>query len=298
MKNFDQVWFFHSPLAEPEINPQISTIFDNQDICIFSKPPNLVVHAAGLYLKNTFIEHISKIGFENCSPVHRIDRETSGILICARQMNTRKILSDAFRHSQVHKMYLAVTKGTRELPEQFVVTSPIGEPENSAIRLKLWIYGKNPQPARTNFVKLAQVNDYTLFACLPVTGRTNQIRIHLSSIGHWIVGDKMYHENESVFIEFFEKGFTQWVHENVLFPRHLLHNTGIMFDKELEIDPLSFGPIICPLPKDMLEFSYTNELMKKANIPLENAGQVDALKKIFLNVHEIDFSEAESIDGF
>ena len=293
IKNFDQIWLFHPPEYEPEFLDHIDVLYDNKDICIFNKPPNLVVHAAGLYLKNTFVEHISKMGYTQCSPVHRIDRETSGLLICARLSETRKILSDAFRKSQVRKLYLAVTKGTALLPNEFSVNYPIGEPENSLIRLKLWIEGKNLQPACTQFVKLSTVDDYSLWACLPVTGRTNQIRIHLAAIGHWIVGDKMYHENENVFIEFYEKGFTQWVHEQVIFPRHLLHNTGIIFNSCLNIEPLSFAPQMCPLPDDMSDFNVVQKLMQEANISLEKEEQTEKLKEIFLDIMKIDFTQKD-----
>lgn len=295
IKNFDQIWLFRPPEYEPEFLDKIDVLYDNKDLCVFAKPPNLVVHAAGLYLKNTFIEHISKMGYKDCSPVHRIDRETSGLLVCARKAETRNALSEAFRNSHAKKLYLAVTKGTRNVPDSFKVDLPIGQPENSLIRLKLWVTGTNLQPACTYFQRLAQVEDYSIFACVPITGRTNQIRIHLAAIGQWIIGDKMYHKDEKVFIDFYENGYTPWVHENVLFPRHMLHNTGIMFEENLNIDPLSFEPMICPIPEDMLAFPKVRELMEKANIPVKEDLQVKKLKELFISLHGNNLSKEETV---
>ncbi len=296
MKNYDQIWLFHPPEYEPTSLFEIDVVYDNGDICIFSKPPNLVIHAAGLYLKNTFIEVIRKMGFGDCAPVHRIDRETSGLLVCARQTPTRRKLSEAFRSSQVRKFYLAVSKGTRALPERFRVDLPIGEPQESSIRIKMWVGGNHAQPATTNFVRLAQHGHYSLFACFPVTGRTNQIRVHLAALGHWIVGDKMYHKDEQVFIDFYEKGLTADVLRNVEFPRHMLHNTGVIFNPEAQIDSLQSSPVVTPFPSDMLEFPVIKELLKNAQIPLEKEEQMRALQEIFLNLRAWDFSQEPSLE--
>ncbi|KAB8028453.1 type III pantothenate kinase [Fluviispira multicolorata] len=290
LKNYDQIWLFHPPEYEPDVIENIDVVFDNGDVCIFSKPPNMVIHAAGLYGKNTFVNIAAKMGYADCAAVHRIDRETSGILTCARKSTTRGVISEAFRQGNVDKMYLAVTKGTRNLPEKFRVNLPIGEPENSLIRLKLWVTGKNLQSAETWFAKLATFEDYTLFACLPQTGRTNQIRIHLAAIGHWIVGDKMYHENENVFIEFYEKGFTQWVSEQTLFPRHMLHNTGIMINSH-ELHEFTKKPIICELPKDMINSDIVKNLLRNSSIP----NQKDYFSKLFLDLHNTDFTNFPEI---
>lgn len=295
IKEQDQIWLFHPPEYEPDVIESMDVIFDDGDLCVFAKPPNMVVHASGIYGRNTFVHLAQKMGYGDCAPVHRIDRETSGILACARKSATRSLISDAFQKSLIKKMYIAVTKSGRPLPDQFRVSLPIGEPEHSLIRLKLWVNGKNPQPAETYFVKLSSHDDYHLFLCLPKTGRTNQIRIHLAAIGHWIVGDKMYHENEQVFIEFYEKGYTQWVEQHVLAPRHLLHNSGIMAPL-LNYDALSAKAIVCPLPKDFVDFPVMNALLTKAHISQDAQEQKQTLEELFLKWHAFDFMECLEID--
>jgi RluA family pseudouridine synthase len=294
IKNYDQIWIFHPPECEPDLFKKIDLVFDDGDVCVFAKPPHMVVHAAGMYGKNNFINVVAKMGDTSCFPVHRIDKETSGILLCARQSSTRKLISLAFRQGHIQKMYLAVTKGLRFLPEKFRVHLPIGTPEQSFIRLKLWVHGQNAQHAETWFSKLATFEDYTLFACLPQTGRTNQIRIHLAAIGHWIVGDKMYHKNEQVFLEFYEKGLTSWVQEQVLFHRHMLHNVAIMAPK-IPLPALSEKPIVCELDFDLRQSEIVKNLCQKIPLSENISEQKKYFEHIFLQLHQTDFYQFPEI---
>lgn len=294
LKNYDQIWLFQPQEYEPDAIEKIDVVFDDGDICVFAKPPNMVIHAAGIYGKNTFVNISAKMGYADCAAVHRIDRETSGILACARKSTTRSIISEAFRQGNIEKMYIAVAKGANSLPEKFRVTLPIGEPENSLIRLKLWVNGKFPQHAETWFSKLASFEDYTMYACLPQTGRTNQIRIHLAAIGQWIVGDKMYHPDEQVFIKFYENGYTDWVHEQTLFPRHMLHNAGIMASN-ISLPSLSSNPIVCELYSDMMDSPIVKNLLKRSSIPTKPNEQREYFKKIFLELHEMNFNQFPEI---
>lgn len=263
LKKYDQLWYSQSLSSVEKIeNPgcdtstQIDVIYDDGDVCIFSKPPHMVVHPVGIYGRHNFLTHIANMGYHDCAPVHRIDRETSGALVCARKSKTRREISQLFRENKITKFYLAITKGTAPVQEHFFVDEPIGTPENSAIRLKLWVNGKNSIPASTEFHLLAKKDDYHLFACFPKTGRTNQIRIHLASVGQWIVGDKMYHSDETVFLEFYEKGYTDWVHQNVLFPRHLLHNAGI------SIPGFTPNIVFAKIPQDIATYPIAADLFK------------------------------------
>lgn len=294
LKNFDQIWLFHPAEYEPDIIEDIDVILDDGDVCVFAKPPNLVIHATGIYGKNTFVNISAKMGYSDCAAVHRIDRETSGILVSARKPETRSIISEAFRHGNIDKLYIAITKGNKKLPEKFRVILPIGEPENSLIRLKLWINGKFPQYAETWFAELASFDDFTMYACLPKTGRTNQIRIHLAAIGQWIVGDKMYHEDENVFINFYENGYTDWVHEKTLFPRHMLHNASIMASKT-NIPSLSNSPIICELYSDLMDSNIVRNLLNNSSIPFNINDQRKYLKNLFLELLNLNFNKFPEI---
>ncbi len=289
LKQGDQIWLFHPPEYEPDMMTDIEVVYDDGDAAVFCKPGNLVVHAAGLYGKNTFIEIAKKMGYANAAPVHRIDRETSGILVCARSTPLRRDLSLSFRDSSVKKMYLAVTKGQRPVPHEFRVALPIGPAVNSRIRLKLWHNPDEGLDALTHCVRLASWEDYSLFACMPQTGRTNQIRVHLAAVGHWIVGDKMYHPDEDAFLQFYEEGYIPAVAEKVLLPRHWLHNTAIQFLSKPESD-LGRAPVIAPLTEDLLTHGPTIELLRRAGLPLEPQNQKTAFAELFRRMMSIDFS--------
>lgn len=295
LKQGDQIWLFHPPEYEPDMATHVEIVHDDGDAAVFCKPGNLVVHAAGLYGKNTFIEIAKRMGYADTAPVHRIDRETSGLLVCARSTPLRRELSLSFRDSSVKKMYLAVTRGRQEVPAQFRINFPIGSAVGSRIRLKLWHNEDDGLEALTHCVHLAGVDDYSLFACLPQTGRTNQIRVHLAAIGHWIVGDKMYHPDEDVFLKFYEEGYTEFVAEKAELPRHWLHNTGIQF---LGSPHLSVGqsPVIAPLTEDLLLHEPTLKLLRQAGLPLKPQMQLEAFAALFKQLLKIDFSQAPVIE--
>lgn len=294
LKQGDQVWLFHPPEYEPDMATHVEVVYDDGDAAVFCKPGNLVVHAAGLYGKNTFIEIIKKMGFSDAAPVHRIDRETSGLLVCARSTPLRRDLSLSFRDSSVKKMYLAVTRGSRLVPREFKIDFPIGPALGSRIRLKLWENRSEGLDALTHCVLLSQWEDYSLFACLPQTGRTNQIRVHLAAIGQWIVGDKMYHPKEEVFLQFYEEGYTDFVAENVLLPRHWLHNTGIQFFSQSG-SRLGQKPLIAPLTDDLLVHEPTQFLLKAAGFSLDPKVHADQFSELFSRLLLLDFSQAECL---
>ncbi len=296
IKNLDQVWFYQPQEHEPDMAERCDVLADDGDVVVFSKPGNLVIHAVGQYSRNTFLTIASRMGYADAAPIHRIDRETSGILVCARSTLNRRVVADAFRDGLMEKMYLAVTTANETLPERFRVDTPIGDAVNSLIRLKLWVGGANAMTARTHFVRLAQEGGYALYACFPQTGRTNQIRIHLASVGAWIVGDKMYHGDETVFLEFFEKGLTERVLRETQFPRHMLHNAAIRGPASLP-SLLSDAPVICPIPNDMLAFKPLHALLNAAGLSENPEKQADQLQKLIEEYGTRDFENEPAMDS-
>jgi 23S rRNA pseudouridine1911/1915/1917 synthase len=290
LKNCDQIWLYQPPEHEPDSVMQCDVLGDDGDVVIFSKPGNLVIHAVGQYSRNTFLHVAERMGYGDAAPIHRIDRETSGILVCARSLSNRRAVADAFRDGAMRKMYLAVSKLSSDLPDRFRVAEPIGDAVGSKIRLKLWIGGAGAVDALTNFVVLSRSGDYALIACFPKTGRTNQIRIHLAAAGAWIVGDKMYYPDEEIFLEFYENGLTETVLAAVEFPRHMLHNVAIQGPDGLP-PILSENPVICNFPADFSAFAPLSELMTLAGISADSAAQGGLFRRLFESWVDADFSD-------
>jgi 23S rRNA pseudouridine1911/1915/1917 synthase len=278
LKSFDQLWMHQPPEYEAGFVNETKILIDTGDEIVFQKPGNLVVHATGLYGRNTFLDVLEEQGFRGVFPVHRLDRETSGILVCARKAQTRHLLARLFRDGHMHKMYLAFVKsgpGSRELLDRFTVDAAIGSALGSAIRLKMWVgEAGDVQEARTHFVTLARSGRYGFVACFPETGRTNQIRVHLAAAGHWILGDKMYHPDEQVFLDFFENGLTAEVLRQTELPRQALHNAAIYADQRVsDLQLFKDGPVVCGLPDDLLESEAIRELLRAAGMPVRGPEQ-------------------------
>ena len=180
----------------------------------------------------------------------------------------------------MHKMYLAVTRNFVPTPQEFVVNAPIGPALGSQIRLKMWVGDhESTQQATTHFVRLAVVGDYCLYACFPITGRTNQIRVHLAAAGQWIVGDKMYHPNESVFLSYFEHGLSEAVLKAIEVPRQALHNAAIRADDQ-SLGIFSEGPIVCPVAVDLMELRIVRDLLEESRLGLSEAVQLQNLRDL------------------
>jgi pantothenate kinase type III len=317
LRNRDQIWLFHPPEYEPDHIDTCEVDFDDGDTMVFNKPGNLVIHASGLYGRNTFLEVAKRMGHADAAPVHRLDRETSGALVCARSQAQRQALSLAFRNGRMKKMYLAITRSVSqaaavdalkdpnlEKPKCFRASFPIGPAIDSKIRLKLWVDHPQAQEALTSFVRLSSWNGFHLYACFPHTGRTNQIRIHLRACGEWIVGDKMYHPDETVFLKFYEEGLTPWVQEQVLFPRHLLHNTGIeaLDTGEPGVAKPKGGiwgkAVVCPFPEDMMSFEPVLKLLEEAGLPSTKPQQMAAFGALFERYAHNESAFLESCRGY
>lgn len=250
LREGDVIAIFHPHRREPEVDHNIFPIFKDGGVMAFYKPANLPMHENGPYRKNTFCNILKQQFGSSWAPIHRLDRETSGIVLCGNTPKIRQNLAGAFAHKEVTKEYLAIVKGI-PTTSSWREDGSIGDLEDSLIRIKKWVV-PNGLAALTFFQVLEKTSGYSLLLARPKTGRTNQIRIHAAVKGFPIVGDKLYHPDESVFIEYFENGGnTKTVLEKVEFHRLCLHAAGLEFTHP-ETDQIC--KINSPLPEDMEEF--------------------------------------------
>jgi RluA family pseudouridine synthase len=249
LKAGDELHFYHPPAVEPPVDAGIAVLWESAGVMAVFKPGNLPMHENGPYRKNTFAEILSrKIGRE-WAAVHRLDRETSGIVLCAATNELRSRLAVALAGRRVKKEYLAIGRGV-PAESAWRVDGPIGDLAASRIRIKKWVVDGG-QPAVTGFEVVDTRAGHSLLRALPVTGRTNQIRIHSAYSGHVLLGDKLYHPDERVFLEYYETGTTTpWIVEQTGFHRCCLHAAALEFvHPELQRE----CRVETPLPDDMRE---------------------------------------------
>ena len=192
--------------------------------------------------------------------VHRLDRETSGVMVVARNKGAHADLMRQFAAGSVDKEYLAVAKGLIE-GGPFEVKGWIGRDPASTISIRHALFPEPRTGARdsvTAFEPVRLLAGATLLRCVPRTGRTNQIRVHLASIGHGVVGDKLYGRTDAEFLEFVEfvkAGGDPSFDGRVGTPRQLLHASRLAFDHPVTRMRVSFE---APMPADMAGYVEAN----------------------------------------
>ncbi len=181
---------------EPEKIP-LNILYEDRDLIVVNKPRGIVVHpGAGISsgtLVNALLYHCKDLsgigGVLRPGIVHRLDKDTSGVLVIAKNDFTHLALSKQFKERSVNKRYIALVKG-RILREQGKIKVPIGR--HPVRRKKMAAGVRRARGAITSYKVLERFKDLTLLEAIPETGRTHQIRVHLSHIGHSIVGDPKY----------------------------------------------------------------------------------------------------------
>jgi 23S rRNA pseudouridine1911/1915/1917 synthase len=250
----DQVKVISRRTPEPEVNMEYSIIHEDEHLIIIDKPANLPVHPAGKYFYNSLLTDL-RMKNMNYYLVHRIDKETSGILVMSKTEIACAPLVEQFSSRKVKKTYLAIVKG--KISERLVIDTPMGRDLNSYLGLKMTTYERGQgQEAITEVEPLShhrnKNGDFTLVKCFPKTGRQHQIRVHLASVDHPIVGDKLYGLPESEALKYYERQFVSAeAQARLLLPRHALHAHQIKFEHPITGKPLSFES---KLPKQLSEF--------------------------------------------
>jgi 23S rRNA pseudouridine1911/1915/1917 synthase len=210
--------------------PEVYTVvYEDGRLLAVDKPAGLPVHPTTRYLKGNLTKLVEKDYGEGALRLcHRIDRETSGIVLFAKDLPAERIVKKQFAKREVHKSYLALVWG-RPNPPRGVVDAPIRRDAGSRIHTKMEVVEKRDvihpgKPSVTRYRTVEASRRFALVECIPETGRPHQIRVHLCHIGHPVVGDKLYGVGESVFLEFLRSGFNDRVARRLVMPRQALHS--------------------------------------------------------------------------
>ncbi len=182
-----------SPITSPAESLDLPIIYEDKNVIVIDKPTGVISHARGKYWDEASVasfirEKVAGLSGERAGIVHRLDRATSGVMICAKNQQAMSFLQKQFSTRKVKKRYIAVVSGILE-PDHAIIDVPLGRNPKDPKTFKPDKFGK---PAVTKYKCLKQNQHKALVLLLPETGRTHQLRVHMQYIKHPIIGDELY----------------------------------------------------------------------------------------------------------
>lgn len=225
-------------------NPRFQVITETDDYIVVDKPAPLKVHPGSPDGAPTLYDELrGLLAYElvmggQISIINRLDRETSGVTLVAKNSATARRFGMAMMERRFHKTYAAIVHGWPDW-QDCELNAPIlrkGEVEESPIYVKQIVHAAGT-PCLSRFavsrrLESAEGRRFAVVECQPHTGRMHQLRVHLSHLGHPIVGDKMYGVDESCYLDFIKTGWTDDLQRRLLLRRHALHSTRLELEGE------------------------------------------------------------------
>jgi 23S rRNA pseudouridine1911/1915/1917 synthase len=219
----------------PEDIP-LDIIYEDEALLVVNKPAGMVVHPAlghpGGTLVNAVLAHCPQVaevgGLDRAGIVHRLDKDTSGLILVAKDEATRAALQRQFKRRQVVKTYLALVEGPM-YPREGVIEAPVGRDKRQRKKMAVVRSGRQ---ARTMYRAVEYFDDHTLLEVRPHTGRTHQVRVHLAWLGYPVVGDAVYGHRR----------------QRLLQGRHFLHAARLHFTHPATGEEMEFE---APLPLEL-----------------------------------------------
>jgi len=268
-----------APLVEPlaAAVPQkiaLEILYEDDFLAAINKPAGMVVHPAPGQWQGTVVNALLAYWGWQESPaslrpgiVHRLDKDTSGVLLVAKDHQTQERLAAQFKERRIHKEYVAVVVG-RFSALQGEIALPIGR--HPSDRKKMSVHARHSRAAVSRYQVISQAQAMSLLRLFPETGRTHQLRVHLAAIGHPIVGDAVYGTRAML---------RDLPPEGREFPRQALHAAAIEFCHPATQHPLA---IVAPYPADLARLIETlqfdkEERKEKGELP---SFVIDRKKKI------------------
>ncbi|MCX6117572.1 MAG: RluA family pseudouridine synthase [Proteobacteria bacterium] len=233
----DQIARIHPLNEEPNVNTNLEIIWLDGDFAAINKPAGLPMHESAYFRRKTVHWLIKGRLSPEWDAAHRLDRETSGIVLCGRTQEARKQLALLIENRKAKKTYLALCQGLFNLPSAIWIDKrsiiPAKGPTDKATCLLSQDDSDSfpaSQTAETHFQWTSSLTDKLhLIEAQPITGRTHQIRVHLANSGLPILGDKIYGPNEDTFKRYISEGNSIEVQKMAGAPNHCLHASKIEF---------------------------------------------------------------------
>ena len=224
--------------AEPQPEPiELAIVFEDEHVIVIDKPAGMPVHPGPGHssdtLVNALLAHCPNLpgigGVQRPGIVHRLDKDTSGLIVVAKDERAHSGLTRQLAERRMHKTYLALADGHLR-PDEALIDAPIGRDPNN--RKRMMVNGAASREAQTEYRVREHLTGYSYVEASPITGRTHQIRVHLASLGHPVVGDSVYGRPTK------------------LVPRQFLHAWRLTLSHPIDGRELSFE---APLAADLQE---------------------------------------------
>ncbi|MBN1335019.1 MAG: RluA family pseudouridine synthase [Deltaproteobacteria bacterium] len=243
----ERIRLWRPRLEATEPPPPLPPILhEDARLVVFDKPAGMLAHPSGSRFAWALIGLARRARPDHhLHLVHRLDRDTSGITVIAKDDEANRVLKAAFLNHRVDKVYWAVVRGVPSW-STLLVDAPIGRAEHSRVRLRMAVR-PDGLSARTRFHVLARFADLSLVAAHPRTGRTHQIRVHLEHAGHPVVGDRVYGQPDDLFLHVLDHGFDEEASRRAGFRRQALHARILRFPHP----DGGFFEVRAPLAKDL-----------------------------------------------
>lgn len=246
----DEYW--HGEVVPRDQGPTI--VYEDEGLLVVNKPPYMITHPAGknlFYCATVFYESIYK---HTIHSIHRLDRETSGVLLLGKNPRTSQQVSQLFEEDKVRKCYFLIAhKKAGATPFPFTARERMDREEDAIPRgiMSWWPESSEKgKDSETYFELLLEKENFVLALAFPLTGRQHQIRVHAAAHGYPLLGDKLYNGDPGVFIRFKAFKATEEDHEKMQIPRQALHAVAL----EIAYPPGKESRFIAPLPKDLSDW--------------------------------------------
>lgn len=263
----EELW--HGKAIPKDQEPGV--VFEDNDLIVINKPPYMITHPAGknlFYCATVWFETIHK---KTIHSIHRLDRETSGLLLLAKNPRTAQKVSQLFEDDLVKKCYFLIAKKQAKATEfPFVAKERMDRQEGNIPEgmMSVWPETSNMgKDSETKFELLLEKDGYVLALAFPLTGRQHQIRVHAAYHGYPLLGDKLYNGDPGVFIRFKDIVATDDDHAKMEIPRQALHavSLALTYPEHQEVHYQA------PLPKDLADW-----LVEKLSIKPEKVDELIA----------------------
>ena len=210
----------------------LKPIIEEEHFLVYDKPTGVLVHPQNRHTEYTIIDELRYNYGKDANITHRLDQETSGLILCAKHKQAERDIKSLFENRQIEKSYLAVVRG--KIADKLTIEAPLVVTKHQATNLKTLVkVDEKGKPSKTEIIPLEyfQEFDATLVEAKPHTGRQHQIRVHLFHVEHPIVGDPVYGQNEDNMVKYFDRKLTKEERmKNTLATRLLLHANKLDFE--------------------------------------------------------------------